>query len=89
MVVDRLLALDLIGAEAVCGWAFGIAIPATLSEQASASTAWEVGALSPTLHGACLVGGLLLCLGLGGTPIPATLSEQASASTAREAGGAY
>ncbi|KAF5829206.1 armadillo-type protein, partial [Dunaliella salina] len=42
MVLDRLLALGLIGAEAVAIWAFESAIPATLSEQASASSAWEV-----------------------------------------------
>eukprot|EP00983_Pelagomonas_calceolata_P004924 161493-Pelagomonas_calceolata.AAC.4 len=47
MVLDRLLALGLIGAEAVSIWAFETAIPATLSEQASASSAWEVEASQP------------------------------------------
>jgi len=47
MVLDRLLALGLLGAEAVSDWAFHSSIPATLSKQASASSAWEVSGCFP------------------------------------------
>lgn len=51
MVVDRLMALGLVGAEGVAAWALGAAIPRTLGAPASASSAWEVlhYALSRTL----------------------------------------